>query len=190
MTAPQIVVPRIVGNEIILRPFESSDADAVLDASGDSGVTAVTTVPTIVDRDLAEEWIARQHERAAAGAGYSFAIEAGQECVGQIGLWLHEVQHGRATVGYWIRPTRRRRGHAVAALRALSEWAWRLPEIHRLQLHIEPSNAASRRTAERAGYEREGLLRAWQEIEGERRDMVVYGMIRPGSTHSSEIYLT
>lgn len=175
----QIVVPRIAANEIVLRPFESTDADAMLDASGDSAITAVTTVSTDPDPVLATEWIARQHERAVTGSAYSFAIEVGDECVGQIGLWLHEMRHGRATVGYWIRPARRRRGHALAALQVLSTWAWTLPDVHRLQLHIDPTNKASWLTAERAGYEREGLLRSWQEIAGERRDMFVYGSVRP-----------
>lgn len=180
MTAfPRIVVPRITGTSLLLRPFEETDVDALFDASADPAITAVTTVPDVVDPGLAAEWIARQHERASTGLGYSFAIQSDQECVGQIGLWLHDVHHGRATIGYWIRPSRRRRGHAFSALQTLSEWAWSIPELHRLQLHVEPANEASCRTAERAGFEREGLLRSWQAIGDERRDMVVYGLIRP-----------
>jgi RimJ/RimL family protein N-acetyltransferase len=37
------------------------------------------------------------------------------------------------------------------------------------------------RTAERAGYEREGLLRSHQEIGGRRRDMLLYAVVRPCS---------
>jgi ribosomal-protein-alanine N-acetyltransferase len=37
---------------------------------------------------------------------------------------------------------------------------------------------ASIKTAERAGYEREGLLRSHQEIGGRRRDMLLYASIR------------
>ena len=51
-------------------------------------------------------------------------------------------------------------------------------QLHRLELYIEPWNLASIRTAERAGYEREGLLRSHQEIAGERCDMVLYAAIR------------
>jgi RimJ/RimL family protein N-acetyltransferase len=47
-----------------------------------------------------------------------------------------------------------------------------------MQLHIEPWNTASVRTAERAGYEREGLLRSYLEIGGQRRDMLVYAAVR------------
>lgn len=50
--------------------------------------------------------------------------------------------------------------------------------MHRLQLYIEPSNVGSWRTAERAGYVREGLLRSWEVVGNERRDMFMYGMAR------------
>ncbi|MDV6278537.1 hypothetical protein R3Q06_34625 [Rhodococcus erythropolis] len=34
------------------------------------------------------------------------------------------------------------------------------------------------RSAERAGFTREGLLRSWQEVDGERKDMYVLGKHR------------
>lgn len=176
------MVPRLVGHGVALRPFDDSDVAAVMDAASDPSITDVTTVPTVADPGLAGEWLARQHERAATGVGYSFAIEAEEECVGQIGLWLRDLDEGRASIGYWVRPLRRGRGHALAALRTLTEWAWQHPGLHRLQLHIDPTNMASIRTAERAGYECEGLLRSWQEIGDERKDMFVYSRLRSSST--------
>ena len=171
-------VPRVQGPEIVLRPFEESDIDAVLEASFDRSITDVTTVPIVADPGLAGAWLVRQHERAAKGIGYSFAIEANEECVGQIGLWLRDRDQGRATVGYWIRPTRRGEGYAYSALQTLTEWAWHLADLHRLQLHIDPTNGPSLRTAEKAGYAREGLLHSWQKIGDERRDMLVYSRLR------------
>jgi ribosomal-protein-alanine N-acetyltransferase len=50
--------------------------------------------------------------------------------------------------------------------------------LHRIELYIEPWNVASVRTAERARYQREGLLRSHQEIGGRRRDMLLYAIIR------------
>lgn len=172
-------LPRIDADTVTLRAFARTDIDAVIDASTDVSITSVTSVPTTPDARLAAEWIERQHERARTGAGYSFAVQAGEECVGQIGLWLRDLDQGRGTIGYWIRPGRRGHGYAHLALRSLSEWAWTIRNIHRLQLHIDPSNLASCRTAERAGFTREGLLRSWQMIGGRRRDMLVYALVRP-----------
>jgi [ribosomal protein S5]-alanine N-acetyltransferase len=40
-----------------------------------------------------------------------------------------------------------------------------------------PDNEASQRVAENAGFTREGLLRRYVEIKGERRDCVVYSLL-------------
>jgi len=99
--------------------------------------------------------------------------------VGTIGLHLHEIAEGRATAGYAVAPRARGRGVAAAALTALTAFAWTLPDLHRVALHVEPWNAASLRTAERAGYAREGLLHSHTEIGGRRRDMVLLAAVRP-----------
>ncbi len=52
-----------------------------------------------------------------------------------------------------------------------------MPDLHRIALYIEPWNAPSIRTAERAGYEREGLLRSYHRIGGQRRDMLLYATV-------------
>jgi hypothetical protein len=49
--------------------------------------------------------------------------------------------------------------------------------VPRLELYVEPWNAASIRTAERAGSRREGLLRGWQEVGGERKDMLMHARL-------------
>jgi RimJ/RimL family protein N-acetyltransferase len=103
---------------------------------------------------------------------------------GQIGLWLRDLTEGRADTGYWVAPRFRGRGYVTAALIAISRWALSLDGIHRLQLQVEPWNEGSWRAAERAGFVREGLLRSWQRVGPERRDMYLYsllpGDLRPG----------
>jgi RimJ/RimL family protein N-acetyltransferase len=47
---------------------------------------------------------------------------------------------------------------------------------------IEPWNVGSITTAERAGYEREDLLRSHQQIGGRRRDMFLYAVTRESSS--------
>jgi ribosomal-protein-alanine N-acetyltransferase len=122
----------------------------------------------------------RQRGRLAEGTGFSFAIaEAGTgRGIGGIGLWLGALEHGRATAGYAVIPSSRGRGIACAALTALMSFAWTIPGLHRIELYIEPWNTGSVKTAERAGFKREGLLRSHQEIGGHRRDMLLYATIR------------
>lgn len=173
-------MPRLVRAPVVLRAFEERDVTAVAAASHDPLIPLVTTVPRSPDPAALHAYVARQHGRLATGAGYSFAITdaSTDEAVGQIGLWTAEIGAGRATTGYWIAPGHRRRGYARAALTAVTAWAFTIEEVERVQLHVEPSNEASWRTAEACGYQREGLLRSWQRVGDERKDMYVYGVVR------------
>ena len=172
-------LPVLVHGQVRLRAFRETDVEVVLSAGGDPLIPQITTVPASGRREDALAYIQRQHERLTSGIGYSFAIAeaATDQAVGQIGLWLHDYRQGRASIGYWIAPPQRRRGHATAAIWAVSEWASTLPGIARLELYVEPWNEGSWQAAERAGFQREGLLRSWQAVGQERRDMYMYSML-------------
>ncbi|UVI37864.1 GNAT family N-acetyltransferase [Brevibacterium spongiae] len=103
------------------------------------------------------------------------------EAVGHCCLWLKDYAHGRASAGYAIAPSSRKRGYAADALIALTEFAWTLPGLSRVELFIEPGNTGSLRTADRAAYVRERVLAEHQEIGGIRRDMVLFTAVRPTS---------
>ncbi len=168
-----------------LRGFAAADADLVREAGRDPVIPLVTSVPAGATAAQARAFVERQRHRLRDGYGYSFAIAeaATDRAVGAIGLWLRDADRGRASVGYWVvAPARGRRaaGHALAAL---SAWALSERRVPRLELFVEPWNVASIRTAEGAGYTCEGLLRSWEVVGDERRDMYVYSLLpgdRPG----------
>ncbi|MBU2697326.1 GNAT family N-acetyltransferase [Pimelobacter sp. 30-1] len=177
-------VPRIDHPPVVLRPFAEHDAALVASVVDDPVIPLITTVPTTADPAAIAAYLRRQHDRLAQGVGYSFAVADAVtgEGVGQIGLWTADLPAGRTTTGYWIAPQHRRRGYARAALAAVTSWALAHDEVARVQLHVEPVNEASWRTAEACGYEREGLLRSWERVGAERRDMYVYAAVRPDRT--------
>ena len=165
---------------VVLREFEVRDVPMAIEASTDPYIPLIGTLPANASEQEAQDWVDRQRGRLAEGLGFSFAVaEADTDrAVGAIGLWLAGLRPGRATAGYSIIPSARGRGLAAAALIAVTEFAWTIPALHRIELHIEPWNEGSIRTAERAGYEREGLMRSHQEIGGCRRDMLLYATVR------------
>jgi RimJ/RimL family protein N-acetyltransferase len=177
----RLTMPRLSAGEFVLRAFERGDVGLIQEASADPFIPLISSVPTTDSLREARAFIQRQHRRSETGVGYSFAIAEREtdRALGQIGLWLDNIKHGRASVGYWIVAGARGRGIATAALLAITEWGLGLPEVARLELYVEPWNTGSWRTAERTGYEREGLLRGWREVGGVRRDMFMYARLRP-----------
>ena len=165
---------------VVLREFSAADLLMVQEMSTDPYIPLIGTLPPNASSQEAQAYIDRQRGRLPEGRGFSFAIAdaATGRGLGGIGLWVAGMEQGRATAGYSVTPSARRRGVAAAALTALTSFAWTIPDLHRIELYIEPWNAGSVKTAERAGFEREGLLRSHQEIGGRRRDMVLYATIR------------
>ncbi|MCP1411746.1 GNAT family N-acetyltransferase [Paenarthrobacter sp. A20] len=165
--------PVLVAPPYRLRPFTTADVPVVQEASRDPLIPAITTVPASGSRQAALAFIERQHQRLVDGTGYSFAIadSSSDQAVGQIGLWLKNLSQGRASIGYWVAPSHRGKGAASSALAALAVWGLAQPGIQRLELYVEPWNEGSWRAAERSGFVREGTLRSWLEIGGQRKDM-------------------
>ncbi len=157
------------------------DVEMAQELSTDPYVPQVGSLPPNARRDEAFAWVEGQKSRHSQGTGFSFAITdaTSGDPVGHCGLWLKEFTEGRATAGYSIAPSARRQGYAGDALVALTNFGWTLPDLFRIALYIEPWNTSSIRTAERAGYVHEGLLRSHQDIAGERRDMLLFAAIRP-----------
>jgi ribosomal-protein-alanine N-acetyltransferase len=168
---------------VVLREFCSADLPMVQEMSADPYVPLIGTLPPNASRQEAQAYLDRQRGRLPEGTGFSFAIAeaATGRGLGGIGLWLAGLDQGRATAGYSVTPSARGGGVAAAALTALTSFAWTIPALHRIELYIEPWNAGSIKTAERAGYEREGVLRSHQEIAGRRRDMLLFAAIRDSS---------
>ncbi|MGW4383055.1 GNAT family N-acetyltransferase [Kitasatospora sp. NPDC004531] len=160
-------------NGFRLRRWETADRELLREAAGDPYIPLITTVPAPYSDAEAEAFVRRQWGRTAIGTGYPFVIEGPDgEAVGNVGLWVGELPlRGSATAGYWVAGRARGRGAALAGLNAVTAWAFGELAVPRVELYIEPWNTGSLRTAERAGYRRETLVPAHQEVGGEPRDM-------------------
>ncbi|MGW7242635.1 GNAT family N-acetyltransferase [Streptomyces sp. NPDC054804] len=175
-----LAVPHLAaGDSFLLRPWQIDDLDLVREASDDEYIPLITTVPSPYSDAEGTAFVHRQWDRAVSGSGYPFVIVRAEDGkrMGTIGLWLRDRGQGRASLGYWVVQSARGQGAASAALRAVATWGLRELLIPRLELHIEPWNTASLRTAEQVGFNRDGLLRSWQQVGTERRDMYMYSLL-------------
>ena len=81
------------------------------------------------------------------------------------------------SIGYWVVPAERRRGVATHAVRLLGHWALRRLSLRRLELYHFVGNDVSGQVAEKVGFQREGVLRAYVVMRGEPRDCVMYSLL-------------
>ena len=88
-------------------------------------------------------------------------------------------EHRVGEAGCCLVPAARGRGIATEMLRLLTDWAFTALGLGRVQVFVAPENLPALRLAESAGFEREGVLRSYWEIGGERLDVVVLARV-PG----------
>jgi RimJ/RimL family protein N-acetyltransferase len=157
--------------EILLRPWRPDDLDALVVAIDDPEIGRwMPKIPHPYTREAGAEYLARSAGREGR---FAIAKEAG-ELIG--GISIVPKQWGRAEIGYWICADARGCGYATRALVLVSRWGFQRG-FRRLQLHADVENPASHRVAEKAGFVREGVLRAWIEHDGRPRDHVLYSLL-------------
>jgi len=165
---------------VLLRPFADTDVPMLRDLATDPYVPTIGSLPFRADEAEALAYVARQRGRSEEGVGWSFCIadrRSGQ-ALGGAGLWVVPDDPRRTTAGYAVAPRARGRGVAGQALRALTAFAWTLPDVLRVELFVEPWNIASLRTAEAAGYGREAVLHG-AKVRERKADLVRLAVSRP-----------
>lgn len=107
-----------------------------------------------------------------------FAIEVDGSPAGGIGFAVGtDVERFSAEVGYWLGEALWGRGIVTEALSLVTEYAFTRMNLLRLFALPFADNAASARVLEKAGYEREGLLRASSVKFGRPRDQYIYARV-------------
>ncbi len=109
----------------------------------------------------------------------SFAIEHGGEAVGGIGFKLGiDIARLSVEMGYWLAEPLWGRGFTTRAVTAASDWAFDNYKVVRIFATAFSHNVASMRVLEKAGFEREGILRRSAIKNGVILDQVMYAKVR------------
>ena len=170
---------------VTIRPWSRRDEEALVRRIDDPLIASfLDQIPHPYTREDARAWFALADERWRDGTMAAFAIELeGVEGpVGGVGVHFFDgLDAGSGEVGYWVAEEARGQGVATAATRLAAEWAFDSQrDLVRLQLRADVENAASNRVAEKAGFTREGVLRAarWNARLGRRSDFALWSLLR------------
>ncbi|WP_245160778.1 GNAT family protein [Blastococcus sp. CT_GayMR16] len=116
--------------------------------------------------------------RAGQGTSLPFAVRVEGRLAGQV--TLDNIVRGALRsgfLGYWIDREAAGRGMASLAVALVCDHAFREVGLHRVEADIRPENEPSQRLVERLGFQREGLLRRYLDIDGDWRDHIAYALL-------------
>lgn len=109
----------------------------------------------------------------------SFALQYQGEAIGGLGFQIGlDIARISAEMGYWVGETFWGRGFATRAAEAASEWAFAEYKLTRVFALVFSHNLASIRVLEKAGFQREALLRCSAIKNGVVLDQLIYAKIR------------
>ena len=174
-TLPIITTPRL-----ILRWISENDIDGLYDVFSDPHVVRYWSTGPLPDRQAA----AKMQREIADGnvketmMKWGLALRESDSLIGTTTLFNLNLDNGRAEIGYAMGRAYWGKGYMQEALQALVSHAFEVLQMRRLEADVDPRNAASIRTLERLGFQREGFLRERWHVEGEIQDALFYGLLR------------
>lgn len=178
-------VPRIVGEQVVLRPLGEADLTRIEQACSDPTTQHwLRRMPQPYGRAEARAYVESSHEAAAAGAAVRWAVAdpATDRLLANVALFDLDPGH-QAELGYWSHPDHRGRGVTTEACRLAVRHAFVPVEdgglgLDRVYALAAEGNAASLRVLERAGLTATGRERDGCRLrDGSVQDFVLHDVL-------------
>ena len=167
-------------HRVMLRPATPEDARLLEQWRGEPSVRRYQPIGAASKTQLRTELERQKIGDLYRGQGdkFQWIVCSGDQPAGWITLVVTNWDHGLAEIGYALSTTFQRRGlmpHALTQLLADMLFQTRL---ERIEARCATDNTASQKVLERVGFLREGHLRGYFVLDGERVDNHLFAILR------------
>ncbi len=173
-SSPRALAPTwLVGAKVRLRAIEPEDVPMLLRWFNESSAREWLMTRLPLSKANERAWAA---SAAISPATPTFVVQTrtGKD-IGVTGLTLHGA---RAELGIALHETRYwGGGYGADAVRTLVDAAFRALPLLRIELFVYPDNVRAIRCYEKAGFSREGVLRAREYRRGKYADVVIMSIL-------------
>ncbi|WP_429082154.1 GNAT family N-acetyltransferase [Aeromonas bivalvium] len=173
---------QLANANIVIRPFEQSDADEFARAAHESIDTVgswMSWCSHSFTRESALEWFASCDQDRVAGRAFDmgiFCATTGQR-LGGAGINQLSPHHRYGNIGYWVRQSRQCQGIAQQAVALLREFGFERLGLFRLEIVVGVGNSASEAVAIAAGATFECRARNRIFLHGQPMNAHIYALV-------------
>lgn len=170
---------RLAGERVWLRPITPEDTDDIIRWRNSDRVRPYFIYQKPFTREGHTEWL---KDMIGSGRGYQFIIVDRERDmpVGSVYLRDYNREHNKIEYGIFVgERLSHGRGTGTEALRLATAFAFEQLGIHKVFGRIFSDNYPSLRVSEKAGYQKEALLREEVLVGGKYRDIVLVGQLNP-----------
>jgi ribosomal-protein-alanine N-acetyltransferase len=162
-----------------LRRPTLADVEAVFAYASDPEVVSFVGWPRHRDRSDTLAFLRASMRELEEGGMVTYLAERREDgrVIGSTGF----VRDHGLQIGYVLAKPFWRQGYATEMARAMTDFGWSRPEIHRVWALTDVENVGSARVLEKAGMQREGVLRRFgvhPNLGSTPRDCLVYAKVR------------
>lgn len=174
--------PKILKTERLrLRKAKLTDAEAIFrQYAQDAEVTKYVSWRAHQNLEETREYMRMCLLAWDVGKAFHWVIER-REDKQVIGMMIARASGEKWELGYVLARAYWGRGYMTEAVKELIAWALRQKDIYRIWAVCDVDNGASARVMEKAGMEREGVLRRWSvhpNLSDEPRDSYCYAIVK------------
>ena len=173
-------LPIETGN-LILRPFEYSDAEAMLRYwVADEKIQFMYAEPVYKTLDEVNGLLNKYISSYERSDYYRWAItdKDGHGCIGQIAFFLVDSNNNFAEIEYCIGSEFQCKGYATEATEALIRYGFEKIGLHKIQICTKTINLPSKKVIKKCGFTYEGTLRDYFYYNGEYVGRMYYSMLK------------
>ena len=169
---------------VVLRPVRESDLEWIVNMQADRHQVGEHNWSGEIDVEarLADYRARLEVDGFIDRAKGTLVVEVDGDPAGDV-TWRTEKwgpSEGSAcpSMGIALLPEHRGFGHGTVAQRLIVEYLFRVHDAHRVQSDTAADNPAEQRSLEKAGFQREGVVRDAEERDGRHHDHILYSVIR------------
>ncbi|WP_070119673.1 GNAT family N-acetyltransferase [Bacillus marinisedimentorum] len=164
---------------LLLRIFTRDDAFRIKELANNKQLAEILGLPHPYEAEHAEDWIAAQPESIKKGIEYPLAIVSKDQnaIIGTIAIRV-DKRNNKGELGYWVGTGYWGNGFATEAVNRIIKFGFEELNLNKISASALSWNHASATVLDKAGLQKEGILRQDRLLLDTYEDMVVYGLLR------------
>jgi diamine N-acetyltransferase len=167
------------GEHIFLRALEPEDLDFIHDIENDESIWEISNTITPYSKYLIKQYLEHSHKDIYEVKQLRLIISSYEnDVLGMIDVFDFNPKNKRAGVGILIKDeTNREKGYGTEALDLLVDYCFTHLDLHQLYCNISEDNKASISLFTNRGFEKIGLKKDWNIINGAFKNEYIYQLI-------------
>ena len=166
----------LTGEKLHLRALEPEDLDFIYDIENDESIWEISATQTPYSRFLIKQYLDNAHlDIYEAKQLRLVMINHHKEKIGLIDLFEFDPKNKRVGVGLLItNGSFRHKGYGKEALELVCKYAFTHLDVHQIFANIGEDNEASIKLFENLNFQKIGVKRDWNYVNGEFKNEILY----------------